>query len=129
MRRRHALSDAARQYRSAMWLLAGVAVIGYAVGVAGVRGSVPRLPGLLGLSLGVAATVVAFFFGLKSHNRALTDQEVSSRRSMIVLLAAELGSKDDETLASIVRRGGPAAEAATLILKGRRERRDPPRRS
>ena len=127
--RRHALSDAAREYRSAMWALAGIAVVAYAIGIAGVRGTVPRLAGLLGLSLGVATTVVAFFFGLRAHNRALTDQEISSRRSMIVLLAAELGSKDDETLASIVRRGGPAAEAATLILKGRRDRHDPPRRS
>ena len=48
---------------------------------------------------------------------------------MIVLLAAELGNKDDETLESITRRGGPAADAAALILKGRRERRDSPRRS
>lgn len=127
--RRHALSDAAREYRSAMWILAGVAVAGYAVGLAGVRGNVPRIVGLLGLSLGVAATVVAFFFGLRAHNRALTDQEISSRRSMIVLLAAELGNKDDETLASIVRRGGPAAEAARLILKGRSERQESPRRS
>jgi len=127
--RRHALSDAAREYRRAMWVLAGIAVVAYAVGIAGVRGTVPRVAGLLGLSLGVAATVVAFFFGLRAHRRALTDQEFSSRRSMIVLLAAELGSKDDEALVSVVRRGGPAAEAATLILKGRRERLDPPRRS
>lgn len=127
--RRHALSDAAREYRRAMWLLAAIAVIAYAVGIAGVRGNVPRLAGLLGLSVGVATTVVAFFFGLRAHSRALTDQEISSRRSMIVLLAAELGSKDDETLASIVKRGGPAAEAATLILKGRRERQDSPRQS
>jgi len=112
-----------------MWALAGVAVIAYGLGIAGVRGTVPRLLGLFGLSLGVATTVVAFFFGLRAHNRALADQEISSRRSMIVLLAAELGSKDDETLASIVRRGGPAAEAATLILKGRRERRGPPLQS
>ena len=127
--RRHPLSDAAREYRTAMWLLAAAAVIAYGVGVAGIRGAVPRLAGLAGLSLGVAATVVASFFGLRAHRRALIDQEVSSRRSMIVLLAAELGSKDDQTLESIAGRGGPAAEAATLILKGRRERRDPPRRS
>jgi hypothetical protein len=127
--RRHALSDAAREYRRAMWMLAGVAVIAYAVGAAGVRGNVPRLAGLLGLSVGVATTVVAFFFGLRAHSRALTDRDIASRRSMIVLLAAELGSKDDETLASIVKRGGPAAEAATLILKGRRERQDSPRQN
>lgn len=127
--RRHALSDAAREYRSAMWMLVAVAVISYAVGIAGVKGNVPRLAGLLGLSLGVATTAVAFFFGLRAHSRALADQDISSRRNMIVLLAAELGSKDDETLASIARRGGPAGEAATLILKGRRERQDPPRRS
>ncbi len=126
---RHVLSDAAREYRSAMWMLAGVAVVSYAIGIAGVRGTVPRIAGLSGLSLGVATTVVAFFFGLRAHRRALADQELSSRRSMIVLLAAELGSKDDETLDSIVRRGGPAGEAATLILKGRRERREPPLRS
>ena len=73
--------------------------------------------------------MVAFFFGLRAHRRALTDQEMSSERTMIVLLAAELGNKDDETLESITRRGGPAADAASLILKGRRERRDAPRRS
>ena len=127
--RRHPLSDAAREYRSAMWMLAGVAIIAYAVGYAGVRGVVPRLAGLVGLSLGVATTVVAFFFGLRAHRRARADQELSSQRTMIVLLAAELGSKDDDTLESITRRGGPAAEAAALILKGRRERRDAPRRS
>ncbi len=126
--RRHALSDAAREYRGAMWLLAAVAVLSYAVGFAGVRGAVPRFAGLVGLSLGVAATVVAFFFGRRAHSRALTDQEISSRRTMIVLLTAELGSKDDETLQSIARRGGPAGEAATLILKGRRERQGSPRR-
>ena len=46
--RRHPLSDAAREYRSAMWLLAGIAVVAYAVGYAGVRGAVPRLVGLVG---------------------------------------------------------------------------------
>ena len=127
--RRHPLSDAAREYRSAMWMLAGVAIIAYAVGYAGVRGAVPRLAGLVGLSLGVATTVVAFFFGLRAHRRALADQELSSQRTMIVLLAAELGNKDDEALESISHRGGPAAEAAALILKGRREHRDVPRRS
>lgn len=127
--RRHPLSDAAREYRSAMWLLAGVAILAYAVGYAGVRGAVPRLAGLVGLSIGVATTVVAFFFGLRAHRRALTDQEMSSQRTMIVLLAAELGNKDDDTLESIARRGGPAGDAAALILKGRRERRDAPRRS
>ena len=127
--RRHPLSDAAREYRSVMWLLAGVAIIAYGVGYAGVRGMVPRLAGLVGLSVGVATTVVAFFFGLRAHRRALTDQEISSQRTMIVLLTAELGSKDDETLESISRRGGPAADAAALILKGRRERRDAPRPS
>jgi hypothetical protein len=48
---------------------------------------------------------------------------------MIVLLAAELGNKDDQTLETIAGRGGPAGDAANLILKGRRERRDAPRRS
>ena len=127
--RRHPLSDAAREYRSAMWLLAAMAVVGYAVGYAGVRGAVPRLVGLVGLGVGVATTVLAFFFGLRAHHRALTDREITSERTMIVLLAAELGNKDDETLESIARRGGPAADAAALILKGRRERRDSPRRS
>ena len=41
-----------------------LAVLAYAIGIAGVRGTVPRLAGLVGLSLGVATTVVAFFFGL-----------------------------------------------------------------
>ena len=127
--RRHPLSDAAGEYRKAMWLFAAIAIVGYAVGHAGVRGAVPRLLGLVGLGAGVAATVLAFFLGLRAHNRALTDQETSSDRTMIVLLDAELGNKDDETLESISRRGGPAADAAALILKGRRERRDSPRRS
>ena len=127
--RRHPLSDAAREYRSVMWLLAGVAVVAFAVGYAGVRGAVPKLVGLLGLSVGVATTVVAFFFGLRAHRRALTDQELASQRTMIVLLTAELGGKDDEALESITRRGGPAGDAAALILKGRRERRDAPRQS
>jgi len=126
--RRHPLSDAAREYRSAMWLLAGIAVVAFAVGYAGMRGAVPRLVGLVGLSVGIATAMVAFYFGLRAHRRALTDQEMSSERTMIVLLAAQLGNKDDETLESITRRGGPAADAASLILKGRRERRDSPRR-
>jgi hypothetical protein len=112
-----------------MWLLVAGAVSAYAVGIAGIRGAVPRLAGLVGLSLGVAITVVAAYFGLRAHRRALADQEVSSRRSMIVLLAAELGNKDDQTLETIAGRGGPAGDAANLILKGRRERRDAPRRS
>ena len=52
--RRHPLSDAAREYRSAMWLLAAIAVVAYAAGYAGVRGAVPRLVGLVGLGVGVA---------------------------------------------------------------------------
>ena len=127
--RRHPLSDAAREYRSAMWLLAGVAIIAFAVGYAGFRGAVPRLAGIIGLSVGIATAMVAFFFGLRAHGRALADQEISSQRTMIVLLTAELGNKDDETLESISRRGGPAGDAARLILEGRRERRDVPRRS
>ena len=127
--RRHALSDAAREYRSAMWLLAAIAIVAYAVSYAGVNDAVPRLVGLVGLSIGLATTGVAFLFGLRAHRRALADQETSSERTMIVLLAAQLGNKDDETLETITRRGGPAADAAALILKGRRERRDSPRRS
>jgi len=127
--RRHALSDAAREYRSAMWLLAAIAIVAYAVSYAGVNGAVPRLVGLVGLSIGLATTGVAFLFGLRAHRRALADQATSSERTMIVLLAAQLGNKDDETLETITRRGGPAADAAALILQGRRERRDSPRRS
>jgi hypothetical protein len=125
--RRRALSDGAREYRAAMWLLAAVAVVAYAVGVAGVRGAVPRMVGVIALSLGVATTATAFFFGLRAHSRALADQEIAGRRSMIVLLAAQLGEKDDAALTAITARGGPAAEAAQLILDGRRERQGRPR--
>ena len=122
MRRRHPLSDAAQEYRGAMWALAAAAALAFGLSFAGVRGSVPRLVGLAGLGLGMACACMAFFFGLRAHRRALADQEISARRSMIVLLAAQLGTRDDDVLAGIARRGGPAAEAASLILQGRRER-------
>ena len=126
MRRRHRLSDAAQEYRSDMWTLAAIAALGFVLGVSGVRGHLPRLVGVAGLSLGLASTCVACFFGLRAHRRALADQELVARRSMIVLLAAQLGARDDETLSGIASMGGPAAEAARLILQGRRERRGIP---
>ena len=64
MRRRHRLSDAAREYRSAMWTLAAIAALGFVLGVSRRAGHLPRLVGLVGLSLGLASTCVACFFGL-----------------------------------------------------------------
>ena len=122
MRRRHPLSNAAQEYRRAMWTLAATAAMAFGLSYAGVRGAVPRVLGLTGLGLGIACACVAVVFGLRAHRQALADQEISARRSMIVLLAAQLGTKDDDALAGIARRGGPAAEAASLILQGRRQR-------
>ena len=65
--------------------------------------------------------------GVRAYRRALDDQALSASRSMIVLLAAQLGHQSDEALTRIAGRGGPAAEAAALILRGRREREERPR--
>ena len=110
-----------------MWLSAALAVLGYVLGYLGGKQHVPQVAGVLGLSLGIAATVMAVYFGLRSYRRALADQELVADRSMIVLLAAQLGNQSDEALTTIAGRGGPAAEAAELILRGRRERQERPR--
>jgi hypothetical protein len=121
---RKTLSDAANEYRQAMWASGVVGLVALGLASLAAQGIPPRAYGILGLGVGTATLLLSAWFGIRARQQALKDQEVAARRSMIVMLAAQLGSQDDETLAKIVLRGGPAAEAASLILKGRRERRE-----
>ena len=120
---RAALSDRATEYRRAMWMLAVVGLTSLGVSWLAARGSLPRTLGIFAFSVGTAAVLLSAWFGIRARQQALKDQEIAGRRSMIVMLAAQLGHQDDETLATIVRKGGAAGEAARLILAGRSERK------
>ena len=116
------LTGEARDYRLGMWLMLLLALLCLGMAIAGLMNWLPRRLGSLAnpaflLSLGFGA-----WLGLRAHRSADADQEIRSRRDMIVLLAAQLGKQDDETLAGVVARGGPAGEAAEMILRGRKER-------
>jgi hypothetical protein len=106
-----------------MWLLAIIGLASLGVAWLAARGLVPATLGLLGLSVGVAAVLLSGWFGVRARQQALKDQEIVARRSMIVLLMAQLGHQDDTTLATIERKGGPAGEAARMILDGRAGRK------
>ena len=119
---RSRVSDLAQPYRLAMWsvFLLGVGGIGAAVGAA--RGRLPPAWGILGLGVFLACVVGAGWLGWKTHRQTVADREMESRRSMIVMLAVQLGRIDTPQLDGIAAKGGPAGEAASLILQGRKER-------
>ena len=119
---RAALSESATEYPRGMWILAVIGLGSLGVSWLAARGSLPRTLGIFGFSIGTAAVMLSAWFGIRARQQALRDQEIAARRSLIVMLAAQLGHQDDETLAGIVRKGGPAGEAAKLILTGRSER-------
>lgn len=122
---RAALSEGASEYRRAMWMLAIVGLVALGSSWLAVRGLASRGLGILGFSVGTTAVALSAWFGVRARQQALRDQEIAARRSMLVMLTAQLGHQDDATLARIVQKGGPAGEAASLILKGRRERSRP----
>ncbi len=119
---RAALSDGATEYRRLMWLLGVLGLLALGVALLAARGNLPRSAGTLGLPVGLGAVLLSGWFGWRARQQALHDQEIVARRSMIVLLAAQLGHQDDATLTRIATQGGPAGEAAALILKGRGKR-------
>lgn len=116
---RAALSDGATEYRRLMWALGVLGLLALGVAVLAARGHAPRGAGMFGLMIGLVAVLLSGWFGWRAREQALHDQEIVARRSMIVLLAAQLGHQDDATLARLATQPGPAGEAAALILKGR----------
>ena len=114
------LTDNAKSYRRAMWLVTVFAVVALALAVAGAREMIPVVLGIAGGVLFAISILLAGLLGLKMHRQALADREIAARRSMIVMLAATLGKQDDSALERIKAQGGPAGEAAGLILEERR---------
>lgn len=119
---RKALSDAANEYRQAMWVFGAIGLGALLVAFLAAKGAMPRMAGVVGIGIGAAMLTLCAWFGIRARQQALRDQEIAARRSMLVMLAAQLGHQDDDTLARITTKGGPAAEAARMILDGRREK-------
>lgn len=122
---RASLSDSATEYRRLMWALGVIGLLALGVSWLAVRGLATRGAGVVGLSVGIAAVLLSGWFGIRARRQALKDQEMVARRSMQVLLTAQLGHQDDATLARIARQRGPAGEAAAMILKARSQRPRP----
>lgn len=119
---RKALSDSANEYRQAMWISGVVGIAALIVAWLGARGSLPRMASVVGIGVSAAAISLTAWFGIRTRGQALKDQEIAARRSLIVMLTAQLGHQDDETLGKVAKKGGAAGEAARLILKGRAEK-------
>ena len=118
---RKELSDSANEYRQAMWVFGAIGLVALFVAFLGAKGVLPRLAGVFGIGVGAAMVTLSGWFGIRTRQQALRDQEIAARRSMLVMMAAQLGHQDDDTLAQIARKGGPAGEAARMILDGRRQ--------
>ncbi len=117
------LSEAARELRVSTRLSALLAAILLLMTLASAKGWLPPRLGAIILPLFVASALLAVWFGIKTHKRALADREMESGRAMIVAIAAQLGRQDDAALERIRSKGGPAGEAAAMILQGRAEKR------
>ncbi|HXE57341.1 MAG TPA: hypothetical protein VNK43_05025 [Gemmatimonadales bacterium] len=120
-RRASPLSDAARDYRAAMWAALFMVAAALVLVIGGLRGRWPAalaVPAALALALGL---LLAIGLGIRGHRRAIADRELQTHRTLIVHLAALLGKQDEDTLGRIAARDGPEGEAARLILAGRRE--------
>ena len=124
---RKELSDASNEYRQAMWVLGTIGLGALVVAFLAAKGVVPRMAGAFGVGIGAALVTLSAWFGFRARQQALQDQEIAARRSMLVMMAAQLGHQDDDTLARIAQKGGPAGGAARMILDGRRQKagRDP----
>ncbi len=113
------LTDNARLYRRAMWLVTVFGLLALMLAIAGARGLLPVGLGIAGGAVFGISILLAGVLGIKMHRQALADRELAARRAMIVMLAATLGKQDDSALERIKTQGGPAGEAAALILEGR----------
>jgi hypothetical protein len=117
------LSDGARALRLATWGALGAGLALVAAGLAGFKGWLPREMGAPALWLSMAAAAAACWLGYRARQRVIADRDREGSRTMILLVAAQLGRQDDEALERMVQRGGPAAEAAAMILEGRQRAR------
>lgn len=116
------IGSTARAYRTAMWIVLVAGVLALGVAIAGLRGIVPARSGavaLFGFSLCLG---LAAWFGLRSHRHTVAERELEESRTMLVLLAAQLGKQSNEALSRVSLSGGTAGEAAGMILEGRRGR-------
>lgn len=116
---RTGLSDAARDLRRQMWLVAGAAGVAFAAAAAGARGLLPRELGLISGGVGLLALGLAAAIGLQVRRQALADRERQGRRAMIVTLTATLGQQDDATLQRIAEGKGAPADVARMLLEAR----------
>lgn len=105
-----------------MWLLIAAAAGFLPPALAGVRGTVSTLTGVLSAFGFMICMCLAALVGLQGRRRVLEDRDRMAAGSMLVMMAGMLKPESTETLEKIAARGGPAAEAAELLLKQRRER-------
>ena len=119
---RSRVSEQAQPYRQAMWLVSVLGMVGLVGAVGALRGTLQHAYGVIGLVAFAVCLVGAGWLGWKTHRQTVADREMESRRSMIVMLAVQLGRIDSPQLEGIAAKGGPAGEAAGLILQGRKEK-------
>lgn len=119
------LSAGARQWRTLMWASVALAAAGFLVAWQGARGRVDPALGILALGAAGAALLLALLAGARARRQALEDRAEETGSMLLVMLAAQLKTKDDATLEALVAKGGQAGEAAALVLQGRRERARP----
>jgi hypothetical protein len=118
------LTDNARRYRRAMWLVTIAGLPALLLAIRGAQGRVPVFLGILGALLFLGAIGTAAMLGLKVRRQTLADREMHSRRAMIVMMTAKLGKETDESLEKIRDGGGLTGEAAGMILQGRQAKTD-----
>jgi len=79
------LTDNARRYRRAMWLVTIAGLPALLLAIRGAQGRVPVFLGILGALLFLGAIGTAAMLGFKARRQTLADREMHSRRAMIVM--------------------------------------------
>lgn len=103
-----------------MWffILLGLAFL--ALALAGARGILPPVVGLLSLGGFFFCLICAILLGYQSRQIALAERSGYAATSMLVIMAGMLKDESDETLQRIADQGGPAGDAASMLLQKRR---------
>jgi hypothetical protein len=104
-----------------MWFFLVLAILLLAVAIAGARGVVPRMIGLISVGGFFFFLTCAVLLGYQARRAAIHDRDQGTASSMLVLMAGMLKDQDDATLERIAGAGGPAGEAASLLLERRRK--------
>lgn len=106
-----------------MWffILLGLAMLTLAL--AGARGILPPVVGLISLGGFFFCLMCSILLGFQSRRAALGERSGHAATSMLIIMAGMLKDESDETLQRIAEKGGPAGDAASMILQNRRETR------